>query len=148
MLDILIVAKYFLSLGSMNHKKLQKLCFYAQAWHLAFTGNKLMDTDFEAWIHGPVSPRLYNEYKEWRGLVIPQRTCPEDELHTLENFKKFLHKIYDLYKEYSADELEELTHSEEPWIEARKGYKKKDICRVVINNQTITDFYRGLVNAR
>ena len=35
MTTIYEVAKYFLSLDDMTHKKLQKLCYYAQAWFLA-----------------------------------------------------------------------------------------------------------------
>ena len=59
MSDIRKVAQYFLSKESMSHKKLQKLCYYAQAWYLANYGKPLMPNRFEAWVHGPVSPDLY-----------------------------------------------------------------------------------------
>lgn len=57
------VAKELLKFESMTHKKLQKLCYYVQALHLAIYGEPLIDTYFEAWVHGPVAPELYNEYK-------------------------------------------------------------------------------------
>ncbi len=33
----------------MTHKKLQKLCYFAQAWCFALRGYRLADTDFQAW---------------------------------------------------------------------------------------------------
>jgi len=33
--SVLNIAQCFLSKQGMTHKKLQKLCYYAQAWHLA-----------------------------------------------------------------------------------------------------------------
>ena len=40
-------------------QKIQKLCYYTQAWYLARYGTPLFDHDFEAWRSGPVSPTLY-----------------------------------------------------------------------------------------
>lgn len=49
------VAKYILcQCGKMSTWKLQKLCYYAQAWHLAWTGNPIFAEDFQAWSNGPV----------------------------------------------------------------------------------------------
>ena len=60
------VANWFLTKEAMTHKKLQKLCYYAQAWCYALKGYRLMDTVFEAWVHGPVSPVLYDKFKCFR----------------------------------------------------------------------------------
>lgn len=55
--DIKEIANWFLSKASMPHKKLQKLCYYSEAWHQALYNSALIkDHYFEAWIHGPVSP--------------------------------------------------------------------------------------------
>ena len=61
--DIFDLAHAFLSIASMTHKKLQKLCYYAKAWYLALKDENLIDDDFEAWVHGAVQPNLYQEYK-------------------------------------------------------------------------------------
>ena len=37
---VMDVANWFLSQSSMTHKKLQKLCYYAQAWHCALHNGK------------------------------------------------------------------------------------------------------------
>ena len=59
------IANWFLSKEPMTQKKLQKLCYYAQAWCYALNNYRLMDTVFEAWIHGPVSPPLYDKFKNF-----------------------------------------------------------------------------------
>ena len=55
------VANEFLALGEkeprfppIDQLKLQKLLFYAHAWHLAIKKAPLFDEDFEAWPWGPV----------------------------------------------------------------------------------------------
>lgn len=138
------VAKYFLLLGQMNHKKLQKLYYYAQAWSLALTGNRLMDTWFEAWAHGPVSPVLWHKYKDWRGLTISfYEGVPN---FSNDRTKNFLDKIYQLYGQYSGDQLEQLTHSETPWINARQGYPEGAACTNSISENDMAAFYKNLLN--
>ncbi|MGN0639342.1 MAG: Panacea domain-containing protein [Oscillospiraceae bacterium] len=68
------VANWFLSKESMTHKKLQKLCYYAQAWGLALFNLRITDSRFEAWVHGPVSPGLFQLYKEFYWHPIPRYT--------------------------------------------------------------------------
>ena len=63
MVNVIDVAHWFLSKESMTHKKLQKLCYYAQAWHCTLrNGEPLFMNPIEAWIHGPVIRSLYKEY--------------------------------------------------------------------------------------
>lgn len=62
------VADYFIWLANdsgsfISNLKLQKLVYYAQAWYLAIYGQSLFDEDFEAWVHGPIIPSLYQKYK-------------------------------------------------------------------------------------
>ena len=49
--DIFDLADAFLSIESMTHKKLQKLCYYAKAWYLALYDENLVTEEFEAWVH-------------------------------------------------------------------------------------------------
>lgn len=63
--NIYEVANFFLNKEAMSHKKLQKLCYFSQAWYLANYGEPLVPNRFEAWVHGPVSPDLYYKYKGW-----------------------------------------------------------------------------------
>ena len=54
------VAAYILGkLGTMTAMKLQKLCYFAYGYHLAWEERPLFPERFEAWANGPVSPALY-----------------------------------------------------------------------------------------
>jgi uncharacterized phage-associated protein len=70
------VANRFLQLSfaekrPIDHMKLQKLVFFAHGYYLAASKLEagdpvpLVDEYFEAWPYGPVSPRLYEEFKEF-----------------------------------------------------------------------------------
>ena len=75
MLNCFDIADYFVRLANetgdyISNLKLQKLVYYAQAWYLAISDEALFEEDFEAWVHGPVIPELYQEYKSfgWRPI--------------------------------------------------------------------------------
>ena len=53
------VAEYILKLhGPMTVMKLQKLCYYAQAWSLVWDDRPLFKERLEAWANGPGLARL------------------------------------------------------------------------------------------
>ena len=137
-INIYDVAKIFLSFDSMTHKKLQKLCYYAQAWHLALFKEPLLDEDFEAWVHGPVSPNLYQKYKNNGWEKIEQKNINKEyDLETME----FLEYIYNMYGDFSGDQLEHLTHEEDPWLEAREGLSERDSSNRIIKSKTMKKYY-------
>lgn len=116
-MDVLEVAKAFLTIESMTPKKLQKLCYYAQGWYAGLTKKKLFDNDIEAWIHGPVCPKLYERYKGYGYNNIEKI----NENIENEELKGIVEQIYRIYGKLDGDELEELTHKETPWKNAREG---------------------------
>ena len=136
------IANWFLSKGQMTHKKLQKLCYYAQAWCYALNGYRLEDTDYQAWVHGPVSPALWEKFKSFgydaicmKGNISFQ-IDPED--------LKILEDVWDTYGEETGNALEALSHRELPWIEARKGYEDYERCSVVISPNTMANYYKSI----
>lgn len=149
-MNILDVAKYFISKvdkdagENITHLKLQKLTYYAQAWNLAIDGNRLFEGHFEAWAHGPVNPDLYQHYKVYGFNPIP---LPED--FDLSRFgdedKEFLDDIWNLYGRYDAKYLENLTHKEKPWKEARGNLPEGVYCDRVLNEKTMIDYYGRLL---
>lgn len=117
--EALDVAHAILSYQSMSHKKLQKLCYYAQTWSYGVTGSPLMHSHFEAWIHGPVTPELYSTYKVYGWESIPKTDkFPESMSEDLDVIK-FLDEIFRIYGDMDGDQLELLTHEESPWLNAR-----------------------------
>jgi len=61
-----IITDYVNSKGStVSPKKLQKLVYYTDAWHLVHFKSELINENFEAWVHGPVVPELYQDLKQF-----------------------------------------------------------------------------------
>ena len=126
----------------MTPKKLQKLCYYAQAWCYALKGYRLENTDFQAWVHGPVSPALWEKFKAFGYDTIRIKgSCivpfEKEEIRLLED-------VWDTYGEQTGNALEALTHRELPWMEARKGYRPDERCTVVISPATMALYYKSI----
>lgn len=100
----------------VTHLKLQKLCYFAQAYHLAMTDTPLFDGDLEAWEHGPVSPEIWREYRYTRTPLSP----PPDLLDPVQDAEEleFLGIIGQKFGPYSAVQLRNLSHRTAPWREA------------------------------
>ena len=141
--DIFSLAKAFLLIESMTHKKLQKLCYYAKAWYLAINDENIIKEPFEAWVHGAVQPALYQRYKEYGFSDIPQvfdkSTIPDEYI-------SFAKEVFASYGHLSGDQLEYLNHREDPWIKARGDCKPWESCNATISEQDMKDYYRKLLN--
>lgn len=140
--DIFDLADAFLSIASMTNKKLQKLCYYAKAWYLALNDTNIVDESFEAWVHGAVQPKLYQKYKIYGFGYIPRVF---DTTKIPEEFLSFAREIYDSYGDLSGDELEQINHTEKPWIEARGDLKPWQNSETIISEDTMKQFYRSMI---
>lgn len=129
---------------SITHLKLQKLIYYAQAWSLALRDKPLFEEDFQAWAHGPVVRSVYDRFSgsAWMALAAPEEDLAEFDEDTI----YLLEDIFDSYGEMGAKQLEELTHSEEPWIEARGSLSPEARSENIISKVSMTRFYRDLYN--
>lgn len=149
------VSDYFLAVANsmgdyLSNLKLQKLVYYTQAWHLAmFDSDTLFDEDFQAWIHGPVLVKLYNDYKTFGFRPIIREDLDEEKLTELElkfgDRKTFIDDIVKEYFPLSAYQLERLTHSEEPWLKARQGLQPDESSNVTIKREWMADYYSQLL---
>lgn len=140
--DVFALAKAFLAISPMTHKKLQKLCYYAKAWYLALYDHNLIEESFEAWVHGAVQPTLYQAYKKYGYNDIPLFT-EVDELP--EEFLSFAREIYGSYGHLSGDELERINHQEEPWLKARGNRRPWENCNEKISEDNMKQFYRKMM---
>jgi uncharacterized phage-associated protein len=127
----------------ITNLKLQKLLYYAQAWHLAFSGSPLFHERIEAWVHGPVVPSIFRRFKSYRWDSIDSRVHPVDDADLL----KHIGAVLDVYDKYSASKLEYMTHNERPWIEARQGLPIDEPSQNEISQFTMMEFYSGLASA-
>lgn len=140
--SIFDMADAFLCIESMTHKKLQKLCYYAKAWYLAIYDENIITESFEAWVHGAVQPSLYQKYKIYGFGYIPQNNNEED---IPETFHSFAREIYDSYGNLNGDELEQLNHTEMPWLKARGDLKPWQGSNNIISEDDMKIYYRSLM---
>jgi uncharacterized phage-associated protein len=125
--------------------KLQKLLYYSQAWHLAFYNERLFLGKFQAWVHGPVSREIYDRFSNTKSLYseVTVNDVPDDfDLNRVpEDKQNHIDDILEVYAKYRGSQLEELTHREEPWVEARKGYRSSERCEKEISENTMRRYY-------
>ena len=135
------VADWFLSKSGMTPKKLQKLCYYFKAWGLALYGEDFLpESHFEAWVHGPVNPELYQRYY-WRKI---RRKRKENTGKFTPEEQEILSSVWYTYGDMSANALEAQTHAEAPWQKARAGADEFMNTTTPISNEDMKEYYRML----
>lgn len=139
MVTVFDVANWFLCKKSFTHKQLQKLCYYAQAWHLALLDRALFNEDFQAWIHGPVCPALYPRYADNGWLPIEKFTGNEPKF--ADDSLQILNAVYLTYSDLSGAQLESLSHSELPWQIARGDIPPTEPSTNVISRDVMRKYY-------
>lgn len=137
------VAEHILSKqGPLSTWKLQKLCYYAQAWSLVWDDEPLFDDQTEAWANGPVIPALYARHRG-RFRVT---TMGGDSDALTDNQVETVNAVLDSYGAKAGVWLSELTHSELPWREARRraGLSPGERGSAVIRLKDMAEYYGGL----
>lgn len=144
MASVFDVAKYILhECGRTSTWKLQKLCYYAQAWHLAWTGDALFSEDFEAWANDPVCPELFREHKG--KFVIAESELATGSADTLsEDEKESVDIVLKGYGDREPYDLREQSHSEPPWKDARRGAPDGTKSNALISKSSIGEYYGSL----
>src|ERR1700730_16432986 len=141
------VAAYVLDRsGPVRAMKLEKVTYYGQAWHLAWIGSPLFSEAIEAWKNGPIVRALWNRHRgrdlirKWNGNPA---TLSDEQRTTLDRVLAFYGKL-------TGDELSALTHSEQPWRDARNGVKAGQPGTQEIPHAALRNFYsnaKTLVNS-
>lgn len=121
----------------VTNLKLQKVLYLAQAYYLAKLDKPLFKDQIKAWEYGPVVPSVYNTYKKYKNNPI---TAPKDESSISEKDKEVLKNIWDIFGDYSASKLVDITHAHKPWEEA---YNSKDDN---IPNKKIKKYYKPILS--
>lgn len=139
----------------VSPKKLQKLLYYIEAWHLVYFNTPILDEHFEAWVHGPVIPSLYHDLKEhgFNNLQVIADEGESIEAEMQEKIDRLLTKdqlelissVLNKYASLTSWELEMLTHSEQPWIQARRNLPPHIGCNYRIDRDVMKRFYTSML---
>lgn len=147
-IDSIVLSNYILKhYGDMSHLKLQKLLFYCDAYNLAYFGEELVTDKFEAWVHGPVSRKVYNSLKD-KSILYSDVTYSDIGIDVDARFQELTSEQQEILKnvlselaKWSGPELENATHHETPWIAARRGFGEAAICHKHISKSLTREFY-------
>ena len=143
MANVFDTAKYILQqMGSMSTMKLQKLCYYSQAWSLVWDDRPLFDEEFQAWANGPVCSELFHKTQGQFSVSADDETGGDGDLS--ENQKDTINHVLAHYGKHDAQWLSQLTHMEDPWNEARKDVPSGSGCNNVITKESMAMYYGGL----
>lgn len=117
----------------ISNLKLQKLLYYAQGTFLAVTDEPLFSDRILAWKHGPVVESVYHEYcsNGANGIVFDEEFDPST-FSTEEN--SLLTQVYDVFGQYSAWKLQDMTHQETPWKTTKQSAE--------ISRDKIRDYFK------
>lgn len=142
-MTVLNVAKYILEKqGEMTAMKLQKLCYYAQAWSLVWDERPLFNARIEAWANGPVCLDLY---KTHRGkFLIGSKVIDGDTSNLDSDAIETIDAILKTYGDKSASWLSALTHKEAPWLNARNGLPEGERGSNEITYAAMAEYYDSL----
>lgn len=135
--DVLDVARYIINYGSkhecnISNLRLQKILYFVQVTFYMIKGEPCFNEDIEAWDFGPVVPEVYHEYKRYGRNEIPhigeyidfskgvweatEMVYNEDIID--ERDRDLINEVIDSARQYSTNELVEITHDQSPWKDA------------------------------
>ena len=136
---------------NLTPMKLQKLLYFAQAWHLKVTdGTLLLDDNFVRWQYGPVIPAVYHEFKAFgyqpinskattlaldgEGYIAHIPVIPEDDKNTWGLVDAIIHR----YGKFDAQTLSNMTHLDgSAWASGGCGDGSGITAEAIKNDPTI-----------
>ena len=128
----------------MPPMKLQKLVYYCQAFSLAWDGKALFSESIEAWARGPVIPELYREHR--LQYELKPGAFPSGNPNALsEPQRKVVDDVLSALGDKSAQWLSDLSHSEQPWRDARVGMAENERGNRIIELNAMKTFYGATV---
>lgn len=145
-----VISSIFEALEEVTPLMLQKLLYFIQGIHEALYGKPVFEEECRAWVHGPVYSEVYDLFRDFKYDPIDDArfVLLEGAADTLlESEKRVIDLVVNTFGMYSGRALERITHNEDPWMEARKGYGDGIPSNVIIPKKSIKKYYT-LVNQK
>lgn len=100
--------------GTLSHRELQKLLYFAQGFYLARHEAPLFPESLEAWKFGPVNGRIFAKYKEYGYHLL---ACPNaDQLRPVPaEVKSFIAGLVLAFGSVGQQTLIDYSHFDSPW---------------------------------
>jgi uncharacterized phage-associated protein len=118
---------------NIGAKKLHKLLYYCQGHHLATFDEPLFSETISAWDMGPVVGQLW-KLDGRPDAPAPHEIADEAQLNTIGY-------VLSRYGALNGNELERLTHTESPWLDANEHRAPRQAVKITVD--AIKDFFRA-----
>ncbi|QFY59873.1 DUF4065 domain-containing protein [Rhizobium grahamii] len=150
--DARAIANFLLSLAwsrglEVSHLQLQKILFFAHAWHLGKYGEPLIGQPFEAWQYGPVVRVVYDQLKRFRSDSVREKLTKIDvqtggvieaRASFSEEKTQFLIDLFEYYHSFHPYNLVDLTHERDgPWDKVWRKAGDGAVAGMAIPNESI-----------
>lgn len=110
----------------------------------ALYGRPIFEENCRAWVHGPVYPEVYELFRDFKYNPIDDARFAllegtEDAL--TDDEKRVIDLVVNTFGMYGGKVLEKITHNEDPWMEARKGYGDSIPSNELLPKERIMKYY-------
>ena len=139
-----VIAYLFENLEEITPLMLQKLLYFIQGVSYAVNKMPMFYENCQAWVHGPVYPEVYDMFRDFKYNPIEDARfviLEGREKKLTDKESKIVDLIVNTFGEYSGKTLEKITHEEDPWKLARKGYSDNIVSNEPILMSTIESYY-------
>lgn len=139
-----VIAYLFEKLEEVTPLMLQKLLYFVQGVSFTLNRKPMFPENCQAWIHGPVYPEVYYMFNDFKYNPIEDARFAilDGSVGRLtEKECRVIDLVVNTFGEYGGKVLERITHEEEPWKLARKGYAYNVPSHEQIRKEDIEAYY-------
>lgn len=141
---LLTISYIFEQMKEVTPLALQKILYFIQGIYMVMFEKPLYKEDCMAWIHGPVYEEVYDLFKDFKYNPIEDNRFAifKDRFEELsEQEKMVIDLVINTFGKYSGKVLEDITHEEQPWKNARLGYEPSEPSREIISKDEIRNYF-------
>ena len=141
---LLAISYIFRKAEEVTPLALQKMLYYIQGLYMVLFGVELFSEECEAWAHGPVFKDVYEVFKSFKYNPIDDTrfSMLQNRFNELsDNEKKVIDLVVESFGIYSGKVLEQITHGESPWMDARKNCLPGEPSNDVISKEAIKEYF-------
>ena len=141
---LLTISYIFKKAEEVTPLALQKMLYYIQGIYMVHWGQVLFREDCEAWVHGPVFKDVYEVFKGFKFNPIDDMRFVmfQNRFNELSDDERtVIDLVVDSFGIYSGKILEQITHGERPWLEARGECLPDELSDEVIRKDSIKKYF-------
>ena len=141
---LLTISYIFNKAEEVTPLALQKMLYFIQGIYMVLFGKELFPEECEAWAHGPVFKDVYEVFKSFKYNPIDDTRFSmfQNRFNELsDDEKRVIDLVIESFGIYSGKILEQITHGEIPWKDARRNCLPGEPSNDVISKEAIREYF-------